>query len=62
MFAKGDRVYLNDVWKKHNLGQIGPNVMNATVQGLSRNRGCVRIIFDGKKTPTTYHQSFLSKL
>jgi len=61
MYKKGDRVALNAIWMKHS-GGIGRMIgSKATVLGLSRTAGCIRIVFDGTKTPRTYHQSFLSR-
>jgi hypothetical protein len=62
MFKTGDRVKLNAVWMKHS-GGFGHQINSkATVVGQSRNLGCVRIVFDGQRTPNTFHQSFLTKI
>jgi len=59
MFKRGDRVALNAVWMKHS-GGMGRNIGDrATVLGLSRTENCVRLVFDDRKTPCTYHQTFL---
>lgn len=61
MYKKGDRVKLNALWMKNSGGQ-GPAVnTKATVLGSSHTKGCVRIVIDGTKTPSTFHQSFLTK-
>jgi hypothetical protein len=59
LFKKGDRVFLNAVWMGH-AGDAG-DAGDATVIGQSRKPGCVRIVFDGRKTPNIYHQTFLSR-
>lgn len=64
MFKKGDRVALNAEWMKHSGGEVGVYSINrkATVIGSSRNPGCVRIVFDGTKTPQSFHQSFFRRI
>ncbi len=63
MFKKGDRVALNAVWHKYSGGDSDFTIgSKATVRGLSRDAGCIRIVFDGQKTPQTFHQSFLNKI
>ena len=64
LFKTGDRVALNAVWMQHSGGDCGnhPIGRRATVVGLSRNAGCARLVFDGTKTPTTFHQSFLRRI
>jgi hypothetical protein len=60
MFKKGDRVALNSNWANDGINpQRGDK---ATVVGQSRALGCVRVLFDGRKTLTSFHQSFLSKI
>jgi hypothetical protein len=63
-FKKGDRVALNAVWMKHSGGGAGHKVNDkATVIGQSRTAPyCFRLVFDGTKTPTSFHHSFLRKL
>jgi hypothetical protein len=63
MFKKGDRVALNAVWHKHSAG-TGPGIgTKATVVGFSRLcAACIRIVFDGKKTPQSFHQAFLRRI
>jgi hypothetical protein len=63
IFKKGDRVALNAVWHKHSAG-TGPGIgTKATVLGPSRKAlSCVRLVFDGKKTPQSFHQSFLRRI
>jgi hypothetical protein len=59
-FKTGDRVKLNAVWAKHSneAGEVGKR---ATVVGHSRKASnCIKVVFDGTKTPQSYHQSFFS--
>jgi hypothetical protein len=64
MFKKGDRVALNAEWMKHSGGMVGAYTINrrATVVGVSSIKypSCIRIIFDGTKTPQRFHQSFFN--
>ena len=61
MFKKGDRVALNGEWRPY--GNRGYAVgAKATVIGQSRSLGCVRLLFDARKTITTFHQSFLRRI
>jgi hypothetical protein len=65
MFKKGDRVELNEAWSKHCNGDPTPATgTKAEVVGYSRDRqDIVKIVFDGRvKTPTTFHQSFLTEV
>ena len=65
IFKKGDRVELNEAWSKHCDGDPKPaKGTRAKVVGYSHDyQYLVRIVFDfGVKTPTTFHQSFLTKV
>lgn len=52
--AKGIEVLLKDTPHRANL--IG------TIMGYCRDPKCIRVCFDGQKTPTAYHKSFLEKV
>jgi hypothetical protein len=65
MFKKGDHVALNAEWMKHSGGGVSGRMINdrATILGPSRSAAsCFRLVFDGRKTPRTFHQSFLRKI
>ena len=65
MFKKGDRVALNAEWMRHSGGGVIGHMVNdrATILGPSRSAAsCFRLVFDGRKTPITFHQSFLRKI
>ena len=63
-FDKGDRVALNQEWVTHNAGRPDaryPKGREAAVIGFTRiYPECIRVVFDGQKTPTTFHESFFS--
>lgn len=59
-FRKGRRVVLGGEWKDWGRRSY-PIGKKAKVLGLSRTQGCVRIVFDGQKTPHAFHCSFLER-
>lgn len=57
-FKKGDRVQFSPEW----LGSgVGHNQRYGTIIGHARNPDCVRVRFDGTKTPQAFHVAFLEK-
>lgn len=61
--TKGTIVSLNDAWVRHCQyapWKNYPKGRRALVVGPSRTPECTRVIFDGNKTVTTFHNSFLS--
>lgn len=63
MFKIGDRVKLNEKWGKacsvdlkYSIGTKG------TITGLSRIEMCVMVLMDGTKRPSSWHQSFFTKI
>lgn len=66
IFKKGDRVKLNAAWVRHCNGEPSMGYLlgaKATVLGPSRShRGVVRVQFDNYEAPTSFHQSFLTKV
>lgn len=61
-FSKGDKVKLGGDWAQHcqyNTSRFSPVGKRGTVVGQSRTKDCTRIIFDGQKTPQTFHNTFL---
>jgi hypothetical protein len=60
-FRKGRRVVLGGDWKDWGWSKNFPIGRKAKVIGLSRTQGCIRIVFEGKKTPQSWHCSFLER-
>jgi len=66
MYKIGDRVRLNEEWgrwtqyapsKTHPVGREG------TVTGFpKKDKQCTKVTFDGKKGPTNFHTSFLTRI
>jgi hypothetical protein len=62
-FRKGRRVVLGGEWKQWRWEVKTPPIgQKAKVVGLSRTQGCIRIVFDGQKTPQSWHCSFLERV
>lgn len=59
-FRKGRRVVLGGEWMDWGDSKF-PVGKKAKVVGLSRTQGCIRIVFDGQKTPQSWHCSFLER-
>jgi len=58
-FIKNDKIQINTFgadWLGIAKGKKG------TVVGFSRTPLCVRVIFDGQKTPQIIHESLISKI
>jgi hypothetical protein len=59
-FRVGRKVRIGGDWK--DLGWKIPKAgKKAKVVGLSQTQGCIRIVFDGRKTPQVWHSSFLER-
>jgi len=65
MFKIGDRVRLNEEWgkwtqyapsKTHPVGTLG------TVVGFPKEKHCVKVLFDGRKTKNNFAKSFLTRV
>ena len=63
MFKAGDKVQLNESWGKA-CGQDPsyPVGMKGVVTGPSRAAMCVMVVIDGRKRPSSWHQSFFTKI
>lgn len=61
-FRVGRRVILGGEWKDWGFSKRFPVGKKAKVVGLSRTQGCVRIVFDGQKTPQSFHCTFLERV
>ncbi len=63
-FRVGRRVVLGGEWKDWGFfeGKKFPVGKKAKVVGLSRTQGCIRIVFDGQKTPQSWHCTFLERV
>lgn len=60
-YPKGTRVRLGGRWKTWKGDNNFPVGKEGTVLGLSRTEGCIRLVFDGQKTPQTWHYTFLER-